>query len=145
MFFFGFAAIFLITQMHGLGLDRWVCQAFYSSFLLLVLYVYLVMREPVQVNEVIRIPLIEYLVLFIMYWIYLAGAWLCSPISHHGRLERRAAQSKFAPCERALAKAARNRAADLRRPACHQTRRSGFGTAHLFLSGRLQRSASLGQ
>jgi len=78
MFFFGFAAIFLITQMHGLGLNRWVRQAFYSSFLLLALYVYLVMREPVQVNEVIRIPLIEYLVLFIMYWIYLAGAWLCS-------------------------------------------------------------------
>jgi len=78
MFFFGFAAIFLITQMHGLGLKRWVRQAFYSSFLLVALYVYLVMREPHQVNEVIRIPVIEYLVLFVMYWIYLAGAWFSS-------------------------------------------------------------------
>ena len=78
MFFFGFAAIFLITQMHGLGLKPWVRQVFYASFLLLTLYVYLVMREPYQVNEVLRIPLIEYLVLFIMYWIYLAGAWLSS-------------------------------------------------------------------
>ncbi|MYD09377.1 MAG: hypothetical protein F4X02_04955 [Chloroflexi bacterium] len=78
MFFFGFAAIFLVTQMHGLGLKPWVRQAFYGSFLLLLLFVYLVMREPYQVNEVLRIPLIEYAVLFIMYWIYLAGAWLAS-------------------------------------------------------------------
>ncbi len=78
MFFFGFAAIFLITQMHGLGLKPWARQLFYGSFLLLMLYVYLVMREPYQVNEVLRIPLIEYLVLFIMYWIYLAGARLAS-------------------------------------------------------------------
>ncbi len=78
MFFFGFAAIFLVTQMHGLGLKPWVRQLFYGAFLLLALYVYLVLREPYQVNEVLRIPLIEYLVLFIMYWIYLAGAWLVS-------------------------------------------------------------------
>lgn len=78
MFFFGFAAIFLVTQMHGLGLKPWARQLFYGSFLLLALYVYLVMREPYQVNEVLRIPLIEYLVLFIMYGIFLAGAWLVS-------------------------------------------------------------------
>ena len=78
MFFFGFAAIFLVTQMHGLRLKPWVRQAFYVSFLLLALYVYLVMREPYQVNEVARIPLIEYLTLFVMYWIYLAGAWIGS-------------------------------------------------------------------
>lgn len=78
MFFFGFAAIFLVTQMHGLGLKPWLRQLFYSSFLLLTLYVYLVLREPYQVNEVLRIPLIEYLVLFVMYGIYLAGAWIGS-------------------------------------------------------------------
>ncbi len=83
MFFFGFAAIFLVTQMHGLGLKPWARQLFYGSFLLLVLYVYLVMREPYQVNEVLRIPLIEYLALFVMYWIYLAGARLFSRLSRH--------------------------------------------------------------
>ena len=36
------------------------------------------MREPWQVNEVLRIPLIEYLVLFAMYGIYLLCAWLSS-------------------------------------------------------------------
>ncbi|MCE2473645.1 MAG: hypothetical protein J4G18_17440, partial [Anaerolineae bacterium] len=80
MFFFGFAAIFLITQMHGLGLKPWARQLFYGSFLVLMLYVYLVMREPYQVNEVLRIPLIEYLVLYIMNWIYLAGARLASRV-----------------------------------------------------------------
>ena len=78
MFFFGFAAIFLVTQMHGLGLKPWVRRVFYASFLFLTLYVYLILREPYQVNEVLRIPLIEYLVLFIMYWIYLAGARVSS-------------------------------------------------------------------
>ena len=78
MFFFGFAAIFLLTQMHGLGLKPWVRQLFYGSFLLLVLFVYAVMREPYQVNEVIRIPLIEYFILFFMYLIYLAGASISS-------------------------------------------------------------------
>ncbi len=85
MFFFGFAAIFLITQMHGLGLKPWTRQLFYGSFLLLMLYVYLVMREPYQVNEVLRIPLIEYLVLFIIYWIYLAGARLASSVRRFTR------------------------------------------------------------
>ncbi len=80
MFFFGFAAIFLVTQMHGLRLKPWVRQAFYASFLLLTLYVYLVLREPYQVNEVARIPLIEYLTLFVMYWIYVVGAWVGSRI-----------------------------------------------------------------
>ena len=89
MFFFGFAAIFLITQMHGLGLKPWARQLFYGSFLLLMLYVYLVMRDPYQVNEVLRIPLIEYLVLFIMYWIYLAGARLASRVRRFSIAEAR--------------------------------------------------------
>jgi len=80
MFFFGFAAIFLLTQMHGLGLKPWLRQLFYGSFLLLVLYVYFVLREPWQINEVIRIPAIEYALLFALYGLYLLGAWLSSRI-----------------------------------------------------------------
>ena len=78
MFFFGFAAMFLVTQMHGLRLKPWVRQAFYGSFLVVMLYVYFVLREPWQMNEVIRIPAIEYVTLFAMYGIYLAGAWIAS-------------------------------------------------------------------
>ena len=80
MFLFGFAAIFLVTQMHGLGLKRWVRIAFYGSFTIVVLYVYFILREPYQVNEIIRIPLIEYLVLLIMYGIFLFGAWVSSKL-----------------------------------------------------------------
>ena len=78
MFFFGFAAIFLVTQMHGLRLKAWVRRAFYGSFLLFALYTYTVLRQPWQANEILRIPLIEYAVIFIMYWIYLAAAKISS-------------------------------------------------------------------
>lgn len=78
MFAFGFMAIFLITQMHGLGLKPWVRRLFYGSFLVVILYVYTVMEAPFMANEIIRIPAIEYLVLFIMYGIYLGGAWISS-------------------------------------------------------------------
>ncbi len=74
MFLFGFIAIFLTTQIHGLGLKPWVRSVFYASFALTVAYVYLVVRQPYQVNEVIRIPMIEYLVVFALYGLWLLGA-----------------------------------------------------------------------
>lgn len=74
MFLFGFIAIFLVTQMHGLGLKTWVKNVFYASFALTVAYVYLVLRQPYQVNEVIRIPMIEYLTVFALYGLWLLGA-----------------------------------------------------------------------
>lgn len=76
MFLYGFATIFLLTQMHGLGLNVWVKRAFYAGYVLLVLLTYTVLRTPAQANEVIRIPLIEYLVVFLMYGIFLGGAWI---------------------------------------------------------------------
>ncbi len=70
MFLYGFAFMFIVTQMHGLGLKRWVKNVFYASFLLTILFTYTVLREPFQVNEVIRIPAIEYGMIPIMY-----GLW----------------------------------------------------------------------
>lgn len=78
MFMLGFATIFIVTQMHGLGLKRWVRTGFYIAYIVTVLYIYLILREPYQINEVIRIPAIEYLVLFIMYGIYWIGAKIAS-------------------------------------------------------------------
>ncbi len=78
MFLFGFAAIFLVTQMHGLNLKPWMKRAFYSGFILAVLWTYIVLRQPYQVNEVIRIPLIEYAVVFVMYGIFLLVAKITS-------------------------------------------------------------------
>jgi hypothetical protein len=70
MFLYGFATIFIVTQMHGLDLKRWVKYAFYTGFLLTILITYTVVRQPYQVNEVIRIPFIEYGLIPITY-----GLW----------------------------------------------------------------------
>lgn len=70
MFMFGFLTIFIVTQMHGLGLKSWIKTAFGIGFLASVLITYTLIRLPFQANEVIRIPLIEYGMIFIMY-----GLW----------------------------------------------------------------------
>ena len=73
---FGFGGIFVITQMHGLGLPRWArfgcCWAFTS---------------PGRCgstagaagrssNEIIRIPLIEYLAVIVLALIFGGGLWV---------------------------------------------------------------------
>jgi hypothetical protein len=80
MFLFGFLAIFIATQMHGLGLKTWVKNIFYAGFLLSVAVTYGILREPYQINEVIRIPMIEYLMVFLMYWGWLLVARLTGKI-----------------------------------------------------------------
>ena len=61
MFFFGFAALFVVTQMHGLGLPRWVHWLVYAAFISGVLWVYAVAgRGWVNLNEILRIPIIDY-------------------------------------------------------------------------------------
>jgi hypothetical protein len=81
MFALGFMTIFIVTQMHGLGLKPWVKRLFLYSYLLTVLIIYTLIREPFQVNEVIRIPAIEYLMVFVMY----GGWWLFARLS--GRIK----------------------------------------------------------
>jgi hypothetical protein len=92
MFMFGFLALFITTQMHGLGLKRWVKMTFAAGFVLTVLFTYTVLRAPYQVNEVIRIPAIEYPLVFITYGLW----WLFARFT--GRLDRfRAADARANP------------------------------------------------
>lgn len=71
MFLFGFAGIALITQIHGLPLGRWAKRAIYSTFLLAVLAVYgLTERGFGRLDEIIRIPLIDYLLILVIYGIF---------------------------------------------------------------------------
>lgn len=73
MFLFGFMTIFIVTQMHGLGLKPWVKNVFYAGYILTILLTYTILREPFMVNEVIRIPAIDYLMIFMTYglwWIF---------------------------------------------------------------------------
>lgn len=82
MFFFGFAAMIVLTQMHGLGLSRRVRWLIGGAFVLGTLLFYLLGGEPARINEVIRIPLIEYLLVFVFYALF----WLIYGIT---RLFRR--------------------------------------------------------
>lgn len=67
MFLFGFAAIFIITQMHGLGLPRWMRWSFIACYILGASSVYGVLRADwASIHEILRIPIIEYSLAFIV-------------------------------------------------------------------------------
>lgn len=71
MFAFGFGAMFIMTQMHGLGLSRrarWLLVAVYVG---LTLWVY--NGRWLALNEIIRIPLIEYLAVLVLAAIFWLG------------------------------------------------------------------------
>lgn len=78
MFLFGFLGVFVLTQMHGLGLSgnvRWVLAALYAGSVLLVYNG----RGLGGLDEVVRIPAIEYLlvgVLAVLTWLGLRTARL---------------------------------------------------------------------
>lgn len=80
MFALGFLTMFIVTQMHAFNLRPWVKNAIYAAFIGTLLVIYLFVREPFQVNEVIRIPAIEYLMVFVTYWIWLGIARLMGQI-----------------------------------------------------------------
>lgn len=75
MFFFGFLGIFIITQMHGLGLSgrvRWALLALYAGA---AVWVYS-WRGWERLSEVVRIPLIEYLCVVVLaglIWLIMRG------------------------------------------------------------------------
>lgn len=73
MFFFGFAALFVVTQMYGLRLSRYVRWAFIALFIALMTLVYNSRWE--DLNEVIRIPVIEYGLVFVLALIIQIGIW----------------------------------------------------------------------
>jgi hypothetical protein len=60
MFAFGFATIFVVTQMHGLGLTRWVRLVWGCIYLAAMALTY-GGAEIARINEVVRIPVIDYL------------------------------------------------------------------------------------
>ncbi len=73
MFLFGFAGILLITQLHGLPLRPWAKRAVYALFLVSVLAVYtLTGRDFSKINEIVRIPAIDYLMIggfYLIFWL----------------------------------------------------------------------------
>ncbi len=71
MFAFGFGAMIILTQMYGIGLSTWVRRAIAVSFLLGVSAFYLLSGNLAGVNEVIRIPFIDYALIGVIYLLFL--------------------------------------------------------------------------
>ncbi len=82
MFFFGFGGIFVITQMHGLGLPKWAKWLILAVFIALTLIVY--NGQWARLNEIIRIPLIEYLAVFLFAGLIGGGLWIARRIKGRG-------------------------------------------------------------
>jgi hypothetical protein len=75
MFAFGFAGIFILTQMHGLSLKPWLKWTFTGLYIAGAVLVYS-SRGWVQLNEIVRIPLIEYLLVFVLAGLVALGIWI---------------------------------------------------------------------
>ena len=88
MFAFGFAGIFILTQMHGLNLKSWVKWLFTAIFIGGAVLVY-GQRGWMQANEILRIPLIEYLLVFVLAGLVALGIWIA------GRLKKRTADPRL--------------------------------------------------
>lgn len=65
MFLFGFLGVFVITQMHGLGLSKPTRWVLVSGYLAAAIGVYST-RSLADLGEIVRIPLIEYLVVAVL-------------------------------------------------------------------------------
>jgi hypothetical protein len=84
MFAFGFAGIFVITQMNGLGLSFKTKAFILTVFIVSTLWVYSG-RGWEKLNEIIRIPLIEYLAVFLLAGLIGGGLWLAKRIRGIGK------------------------------------------------------------
>jgi len=80
MFLFGFLGVFVITQMHGLGLSRGVRWALGLAYLVAVAGVYATVRASASATEVLRIPVTDYALVFVLAGLVLGvarlGRWL---------------------------------------------------------------------
>ena len=65
MFCFGFAGLFIVTQMHGLGLNLWQRWAFFSAYAGGALWVYS-HKNLAMIHQVSWIPITEYAAMFIL-------------------------------------------------------------------------------
>jgi hypothetical protein len=81
MFLFGFAAIFFITQIYGLGLNKKSIHIMQGLFVVIALLTYsgiFTNFEFYEINEVVRIPFIEYGLVFV--FVYAIYVWIHLPV-----------------------------------------------------------------
>ena len=75
MFAFGFGGIFVITQMHGVGLSRLARGLILFAYIAAAVWVYSE-RGWAQLNEIIRIPVIDYVAVFVLAGLFGLGLWI---------------------------------------------------------------------
>jgi len=73
MFAFGFGAMFILVQMYGLGLNSWTKRILWLIFIAVTVGTYAYMDRLPQIHEVIRIPMLDYLMIGIIYFIFFGG------------------------------------------------------------------------
>lgn len=81
MFAFGFGAIFIVTQLYGLGLKIWQRWVFIVLYIAVALYVYNG-RLIEGLLEIIRIPAIDYILVFVLaglFWLLIRVIALFQP------------------------------------------------------------------
>ena len=76
MFAFGFGAMIILTQMYGLGLSTWTKRGLAVGFIVVTVGTYAYMGRLGALNEVIRIPVIDYLFIFVLYGLFLLINWI---------------------------------------------------------------------
>lgn len=74
MFAFGFGAIFVATQQYGVGWPKWSRWVVIGVFLALMSWVY--SGRGWRIDEVIRIPVIEYGLVFVLVGLIELGRWV---------------------------------------------------------------------
>ncbi len=84
MFLFGFGGIFVITQMHGVGLRLPAKIGLLTAYAAGVIAVY-AGRPAADLNEIIRIPVIDYLAVVVLAGLIGAGLWVARRIRERRR------------------------------------------------------------
>ena len=84
MFLFGFFGVFVLTQMHGLGWSLRTRLIVTVGYLTAVIGVYAT-RSITAIHQVIRIPAIEYALVFIVALLVWLGLMLASAIGDRSK------------------------------------------------------------
>jgi hypothetical protein len=64
-FGFGFAAMFIVTQMHGFGFSKAMRWAFVACYAAGVAITYAFVRPLSGAHEILRVPMVEYALVFV--------------------------------------------------------------------------------
>lgn len=81
MFAFGFGGVLVITQMHGLKLAKWMRWGLLGIYAASTVYIYSG-KGWAKLNEIVRIPLIEYLAVLALAGVLWLGIAITSKIQN---------------------------------------------------------------